>query len=246
MSGGFQINTDFSGIAPNSPSGQQLPVTTDKLGHLVHIVDSGTKTMKDGQGTRAILTLEIIDGPYKGVTGEYGINIAHPNQETVRIGFSELSAIAHCVGVLRVGNSAELHRKPFRILVRQQKDNPQYTEVYGVLDVNGNEPKKAGQGPVAPQPAQQSGGFAPQQTQPPAGGFAPGPAQGQAPGGFAPGPAGGAPGWAGGAPAQAPAQGQAPGGAPGWAGGGAQQGGAPSWSAGGGAPGGAPGWAAGN
>lgn len=253
---GIQFNTDFSQIAPNAPAGQQFPATTDKLGWLVHIVESGPRETKKRDGMMAALKLEILDGPHKNFVGEYLINIANPNPQAASIGMAEMSAIAHVTGTLRVGNSQELHRKPFRILVRQQKDNPQYTEIYGVLDANGNEAGKAGQGPLQPGGGafgQQGGG---QQ------GFQPGGQQGQPGGGFQPGPGqqGGQPDNNGGQqwqPNQGGQQGQ-----PGWGGGnggGGQpdpnqggQGGQPGWGGGqsaggqqGGQPGngGQPGWA---
>lgn len=175
---GMQLNTDFSQIEPNKAGGLSFPVS-DNRGHLVMIVDSGPRENSKKTGMLLVLQCQIQEGQHQGTVCEYTINYTHQNQQTQDIGQREVSAIAHCVGVLRVGNSRELHNKPFRVLVRQQKENPQYTEVYGVLDVNGNEPKKAGQGPVQSQPAQQFGG---QQQQ--GGGFSP---QGQQ-GGFQPGP----------------------------------------------------------
>lgn len=247
---GMQLNTDFTNIKPNLPGGASFPVTTDKLGHLVHIIESGPRENKAKTGMLAVLKLEVLDGPAKGMVGEHTINVANPNQQAVEIGYAELSAIAHCVGVLRVGNTVELHRKPFRILVRQQKENAQYTEIYGVLDANGNEPGKAGQGPLTPGGGQGGFGGGPQ-----GGGFG-GQGGGQ---GFGPGagqPQGGQGGqWNGGGQGQQPNPGQGQGqggGAPGWGPGGGQGGqpnqggGAPGWN-GGGAPqgGGAPGWAGG-
>lgn len=260
---GMQLNTDFTNIKPNLPGGASFPVTTDKLGHLVQIIESGPRENKAKTGMLAVLKLEIIDGPHRGLVGEHTINVANPNQQAVEIGYAELSAIAHCVGVLRVGNTVELHRKPFRILVRQQKENTQYTEIYGILDANGNEPGKAGQGPLqAGQPGgfgggqgggfaggAPAGGFGPGGGAPAGGGFGPGPGQGQQPAGgqqWQPNPGQG--------------QGQQPGGAPGWTSGGGQGqqpqggqgGGAPGWGAGGPQGGGgqpqggsAPGWTGG-
>lgn len=238
---GMQLNTDFTNIKPNLPGGQSFPVTTDKLGHLVHIIESGPRENKAKTGMLAVLRLEVLDGPAKGMIGEHTINVANPNQQAVEIGYAELSSIAHCVGVLRVGNTVELHRKPFRILVRQQKDNPQYTEIYGILDANGNEPGKAGQGPL--QAGQPGGGFGGQPNGG-QGGFGGGaPAGGFGPGGGAPqggqqqqpqGGNGGAPGWGAGGPQGGGGQPQG-GGQPGWTGGGAPAGGGqPGWAGGGG------------
>jgi len=167
---GMQLNTDFSNIKPNEAGGQQFPPSDPKMGWLVKIIDSFPRETKNKDGTRAILMLEGLDQPIAGMTMEYGINVANPSQKSVEIGWAELSAVAHVLGILRVGNTMELHQKPFRVLVREQAENKAYREIYGVLDANGNPPGKAGQGPAAAQPA--GGGFG-------------GPAGG---GGFGPGP----------------------------------------------------------
>jgi hypothetical protein len=225
---GMVLNTDYSQVQPFSGGGSQLPVTTDKLGWLVVIKESGAKETKKKDGTMCAMKLEIIDGPHKGLVADHNVNVTNPSQEAMRIGQQEMSAIAHVTGVLRVGNSQELHNKPFRVLVRKQQGEDKYTEVYAYLDANGNEPGQAGRGPMQPQTFQQppqtgfqaqppQGGFQPQQPaqqwqQPPQGGFQQQPAQQPAQGGFqqqpAPGPA---PGWA------APQTGGAPQGAPNWA-----------------------------
>jgi len=166
---GMQLNTDFSTIKPNEGSGGMFPVSDPKMGWLVKIIDSYPQETRNKDGTRAILKLEGLDQGVMGQVADYGINVANPSQKSVEIGWSELSAVAHVIGVLRVGNTMELHGKPFRVLVRKQKDT-EYNEIYGVQDANGNAPGKAGQGPAAAQPA--GGGFG-------------GPAGG---GGFGPGP----------------------------------------------------------
>lgn len=255
---GMQLNTDFTNVQPNLPGGGSFPVTTDKLGHLVHIVESGPRENRNKNGMMLHLKLEGLDGVVKGQSADHFINVANPNQEAVRIGYSEISAIAHVVGVLRVGNSADLHRKPFRVLVRKQKDNETYTEIYGVLDVNGNEPGKAGQGPLnagqnnwganpnpnggGGQQGGQQGGFQPGQQ----GGFQPGPGQGGNPN---PGGGQGGGNWNANPPQNDPNQGGG-----GWNNGPANNGGGqggqpgnnqgPGWGPGGGNQGGdAPGWA---
>lgn len=227
---GMQLNTDYSQVQPFTGGGSQLPVTTDKFGWLVVIKESGPKETKKKDGVMCAMKLEIIDGPHKGLIADHNVNVTNPSQEAMRIGQQEMSAIAHVTGVIRVGNSMELHNKPFRILVRKQAGDERYTEVYSYLDANGNEPGRAGTGPMQAQPAQ---GFQPSQGQP-QGGFQPGPGQQPA---QAPQP---------GQNWQQPSQGQQP--APQWNGGAQPAQGQPpqNWGAPGAqqpTPTGAPGWA---
>ena len=218
--------------------------------HPVIVESSEVKANKANDGGYLQLNLRIIDGPQQGTTGAYRLNLYHSNQQTVEIAHRQLSAICHVIGVFQVTDSSQLHNLPFLIEVGPQKNDPQYTEVKKVFDMNGNEPSKAGAGAPAAQPQQQQpqggAGFGqqpqgqnggawggqPQQQQPaqqPAGGAAWGgqqqPAQepAQQPQGAA---------W-GGQPAQQPAQ-QQPAQGGGW-----QQGGQPAQ---GGAPAGAAPW----
>ncbi|WCF59032.1 hypothetical protein UFRH5_25 [Pseudomonas phage UF_RH5] len=215
--------------------------------HPVIIESSEVKANKANDGGYLQLNLRIIDGPQQGTTGAYRLNLYHSNQQTVEIAHRQLSAICHVIGVFQVTDSSQLHNLPFLIEVGPQKNDPQYTEVKKVFDMNGNEPGKAGAGAPAAQPQQQqpqgqpngAWGGAPQgQPQQPAGGAAWGgqqqPAQqpAQQPQGAAwggqpaqnPAPQGGQPAW-GGQPAQQPAQ-QQPAQGGGW-----QQGGAPAGAA---------------
>ncbi len=207
--------------------------------HPVIVESSEVKANKANDGGYLQLNLRIIDGPQQGTTGAYRLNLYHSNQQTVEIAHRQLSAICHVIGVFQVTDSSQLHNLPFLIEVGPQKNDPQYTEVKKVFDMNGNEPGKAGAGAAAAQPQQQqpqgqpNGAWGGQQqpaqqpAQQPQGGAAWGgqPAQN-------PAPQGGQPAW-GGQPAQQPAQ-QQPAQGGGW-----QQGGQPAQ---GGAPAGAAPW----
>lgn len=218
--------------------------------HPVIVESSEVKANKANDGGYLQLNLRIIDGPQQGTTGAYRLNLYHSNQQTVEIAHRQLSAICHVIGVFQVTDSSQLHNLPFLIEVGPQKNDPQYTEVKKVFDMNGNEPGKAGAGAPAAQPQQQQpqggagfgqqpqgqngGAWGGQPQQQPAQQPAQQPQGGAAWGGQPaqnPAPQGGQPAW-GGQPAQQPAQQQPQGG--GW-----QQGGQPAQ---GGAPAGAAPW----
>ncbi|WPZ98930.1 single strand DNA binding protein [Pseudomonas phage vB_PaeS_PA16b] len=204
--------------------------------HPVIVESSEVKANKANDGGYLQLNLRIIDGPQQGTTGAYRLNLYHSNQQTVEIAHRQLSAICHVIGVFQVTDSSQLHNLPFLIEVGPQKNDPQYTEVKKVFDMNGNEPGKAGAGAPAAQPQQQQpqggAGFGqqPQQPQGQNGGAWGGQPQQQPAQQPAQQPQGAA--W-GGQPAQQPAQ-QQPAQGGGW-----QQGGQPAQ---GGAPAGAAPW----
>tara|TARA_Y100001973_G_scaffold106643_1_gene186082 strand:+ start:20408 stop:21115 length:708 start_codon:yes stop_codon:yes gene_type:complete len=122
--------------------------------HPVVIESSEVKANSKNDGGYLQLNLKIIDGPQQGTTGAYRLNLYHSNQQTVEIAHRQLSAVCHCVGVFNVQDSGQLHGIPFVVEVGPQKNDPQYTEVKKVFDINGNEPGKAGQGQA---PAQTQG-----------------------------------------------------------------------------------------
>ena len=93
------------------------------------------------------LTLTVIDGPHKGETGPYRLNLYHNNPQTVDIANRQLSALCHVTNQMMISDSGQLHNIPFRALVTLQKkakpEDPDYTQVSGVLDFAGNKPGQA-------------------------------------------------------------------------------------------------------
>ncbi|MFU8817401.1 MAG: hypothetical protein ACNA7W_18800, partial [Pseudomonadales bacterium] len=68
------------------------------------------------------------------------INIQNPNPKAEEIGQRELSAICHATGVIKVGDSSELHDKPCMISVVMKPADGQYAasnEVKRVQSLNG-------------------------------------------------------------------------------------------------------------
>lgn len=109
----------------------------------VVIESSEVKGNKAGDGGFLQLNLRVIDGPNNGATGPYRLNLYSSSEAAVAIANKNLSAICHAVNVFQVQDSQVLHNIPFVVDVGPQKDNPQYTEVKRIYDINGNEPGKA-------------------------------------------------------------------------------------------------------
>ena len=131
-----------------------LPIS-DSNGWPVIIIATTMKPTRDSQPDNPQsfleIMLEIIDGPFKGVRGADRLNLMNDSQEAVDIAYRRLSAYCHVLGKYRINQTEELHNQPLRVVVSQQKKHPEYVEISRILDINGNEPHKAGQGPPAAQ-----------------------------------------------------------------------------------------------
>lgn len=135
----FAFNTQ--GITPKFGGGGGLPVGK----HPVVIYNTKLEATNSGTGGKMVLQLEVIDGPAKGAKGDENLTLQHSNPTVVRISSEQLTAICHVVGLPNgFQNTEELHGKPFVVEVAPQKDKPEYTEVIGVFDMQGNEPGQQG------------------------------------------------------------------------------------------------------
>jgi hypothetical protein len=77
------------------------------------------------------------------------LNLRNESEQAVSIAQNELSAICYATGIHRLDlykDGAELIGAQLQISVRAQKNDPKYTEVYAVFDINGNDPKTIASG----------------------------------------------------------------------------------------------------
>lgn len=95
------------------------PIPADK--YVAMIVESEVKPTKTGNGSYLQFTFQVMEGPYKGRLLWTRLNLDNPNQQTVTIARSELSAICRAVGVMTPNDSVELHNLPLVITVRCKK-----------------------------------------------------------------------------------------------------------------------------
>lgn len=223
-----QLQQPFNAQAIDPTQGgsfNQLPVGT----HPVVIVASEVKANAANTGGMVVFELQVIDGPSKGASGTWRINLYSASDKARAIAESTFSALCYAVNEFMVTHTEVLHGKPFAVVVGEQgltdeqkvkqangeKVTP-FTEVKRVLNADGSEIKGGGQAQApAPAPqqqyaapaqapaAQQAWGGGQQAAQAPAQGWG-GQPQGQAP---APAPAPAAGGWQ---------QGAAAGGKPSW------------------------------
>lgn len=146
---------DASQVAPAAPM-QNWPLGS----HKVVIVGNEIKATNDNEGGYLDLTLRVIEGEFSGFEGHYRLNLYNKSEKAVEIAYKQLSAICHVTGVYQVLDANVLMNIPFIAVVGLQKkvkqDDPDYTEIKGVKDINGNDPGKQGQAPQQQQqPVQQ-------------------------------------------------------------------------------------------
>lgn len=91
--------------------------------YVAAITSSEFKPTKNGNGQYLELTFEVLEGDHKGRKLWAWLNLKNPSDEAVRIAEQELSAICHATGVMRPGDSVELHDIPLVIDVRVTKRN---------------------------------------------------------------------------------------------------------------------------
>lgn len=125
--------------------------------HPVTITASALKPTSDNTGGYIEFTLTAFDGPAKGASQTDRLNMHNKSAQAVEIANKQLAAYCAVTNTPAFNATEELHNKPFVVEIAQQKNNPQYTEVVALFDMNGNEPGAAGAGPQQSQ--QPNNGF---------------------------------------------------------------------------------------
>jgi len=119
----------------------------------VVISESEVKPTKSGNGNYLQLTFTVIEGEYENRKLFARLNIDNPSEQAVAIARSELSAICHAVGVLKLKTSAQLHDIPLSVKVVIQKNKESGEEFNAIKKYNAKN--------VSPQKPPQNAGGAP-------------------------------------------------------------------------------------
>jgi hypothetical protein len=85
------------------------------------VESSEEKATKANNGKYLKLTLQVVDGEYKGRKIFSNINIENQNPTATAIGLAELADLCRATGVLRPKDSCELHNIPVTIKVAIEK-----------------------------------------------------------------------------------------------------------------------------
>ncbi len=113
-----QINFNFN-AADVAPASGFEPLPAGE--YVAFIEDSEEKKTRAGDGSYLQFTFRVVDGPHANHKLWARLNTTNPSEEAQRIGRSELSALCRAVGVLDLHDTGELHNKPLRIRVVQEK-----------------------------------------------------------------------------------------------------------------------------
>lgn len=118
-----RFNFDSTNVTPQATMGP-LPAGE----YLAHITESDVVNLKSGNGQGLKLTFEVIDGPFKGRRVWESLNVVHSNELAQSIAQSQLSAICRATGVIKLDDTAALHRKPMKITVAIKPASGDYKE----------------------------------------------------------------------------------------------------------------------
>lgn len=94
--------------------------------YLAMIIDSEMKPTKSGSGEYLMITLEILDGQYKGRKLFDRLNIRNSNAVAEEIAQRTLSAICKACGIGRLTDSDQLHNTPMAITVSIEPARGEY------------------------------------------------------------------------------------------------------------------------
>lgn len=116
------LNLNLANVKPDE--GRVGPVPSDWYKAVAD--QSEIKPTKNGDGAYLSVRFTIIEGPFQGRKVFTNFNLKNPNPQAVEIGYAQLSAFAHAVNVLNVGDSQELHNLPLKIKVKVREARDGY------------------------------------------------------------------------------------------------------------------------
>lgn len=129
------LDFDANGVEPNQAF-EAIPAGD----YVVQVVSSEIKPTASGSGEYLKLELEILGPAHQGRKIFDQLNIRNESAEAERIGRSQLSAVCHAVGKLRITDSGQLHGIPMQIKVTVDDKDPKYgktNKVKGYKPVQG-------------------------------------------------------------------------------------------------------------
>lgn len=167
-----QLNFNAAEVAPSQgfqvfPSG-----TYDVMVNNSEMKPTKAKIAGTAQlGAYIQFNLKIASGEHAGGALVLRVNFENDNPVAAEIGQAELSAICRVCGVMQLQDTQQLHGIPFKVVVakteRNDKPGEYGNEIKSYMDINGNDPDKAGQGvQQAAPPAPAAAPTAPPQTAP--------------------------------------------------------------------------------
>jgi hypothetical protein len=142
---------DPSKIPEDDRNFEPIPAGIYKM----QVIESRLQDTSSGSGQILVLTLEVLEGQFKGRRIWDNLNIINANADAQRIAQRSLADLCELLGTGPIDNSEKLHFKPFnaRVIIQQDKSG-QYGPQNRVRYTQPNQP--SGQ---QEQQSQQGGGF---------------------------------------------------------------------------------------
>lgn len=141
-----ELNFDASTVAPSTGTYDALPA-----GWYNAVIDNTEmKPTKAGTGAYLEIRFNVVDGEFTGRKVFARLNIRNPNPVAQEIGYKDLSAICHAVGIINVQQSQQLHNIPLKIKVSVTPADGQYeasNDIKAYRNINEN---VGGGAPAAP------------------------------------------------------------------------------------------------
>lgn len=118
------------------------------------IVKSATRPIKAGTGSYLELEMHCVSGELAGRRHWERLNLDNPSQQTVKIAQEQLARLCLALGLDEVGDSEELHDRPFVAEIGIDKKDASKNKVWGYRSIAGApvSPAKLASQP-APKPA---------------------------------------------------------------------------------------------
>lgn len=140
-----KLNISINELPDFSNDFEPLPVGD----YLVAIINSDFKAAKSGKGRYISLTMEVLEGDYKGRKLFYNLNVQHENEKAQMIGQSQLKKIIEAIGKTYISDTKDLHDIPFTVKVKIEEDNNGFlnNKVVKVLPKKNKEKKKGEKNP---------------------------------------------------------------------------------------------------
>lgn len=135
----MQLTFDATQVEPRQGGGVCLPLGD----YPFEIIKTEGVPVKDKPDKgMLVVTLGILDGPYKGQTQDDRLNLFNDNETAVRIAYQRLSAYCHVGGKLQISDTSQLVGiRGIATIGPQLPPNEKYSGVIKVKDLQGNEPQ---------------------------------------------------------------------------------------------------------
>lgn len=97
--------------------------------YVAQVTESDIVSLKSGNGKAIKLTFEVLSDGHRGRKLWAQLNVQHTNPKAETIAQQQLRELCDAIGVVRMGDTVELHNKPVQVKVKIRKDeNGQYED----------------------------------------------------------------------------------------------------------------------